>query len=82
MTDLDDNIFEKGIDFGRTFDLNLTSDKAFGAYYYLANYKTIVANGGGFDHLYRCNILTQRAWVNTTQKWHLYGARLIYKHLT
>ena len=82
VTDLDDNIFEKGIDFGKTFDLNLTSDKAFGAYYYLYASKVVITNGGGFDHLWRCNILTQRAWNSPTTKWYLIGARLMYKHLT
>ena len=81
VTDLDDNIFEKGIDFGKTFNLNLTSDKAFGAYYYLYSSKVVITNGGGFDHLWRCNILTQRAWNSPTTQWYLIGARLMYKHL-
>ncbi|MBR6502576.1 MAG: hypothetical protein IKT42_03965 [Clostridia bacterium] len=79
ITTLDNNIFAKGILFGRTYDKSLTSKKAFGGYYYLQTGLKTIANGGGFDHLYRCNITTQRAWIGTTQKWYLYGARLMYK---
>ena len=81
ITSLEDNIFARGIPFARTYDKSLTSKKAFGGYYYLKNTLVTIANGGGFDHLYRCNILTQRAWIATTQKWYLYGARLMYKDI-
>ena len=81
VTKFDDNIFTKGIPFGRTYDKSLVSTKAFGAYYYLFNTNVCIANGGGFDHLYRCNILTQRAWITSTSKWYLYGARLMYKDI-
>ena len=81
VTKFDDNIFAKGVPFGRTYDKSLVSTKAFGAYYYLHNTNVCIANGGGFDHLYRCNILTQRAWITSTSKWYLYGARLMYKDI-
>ena len=81
ITSLEDNIFARGIPFARTYDKSLTSKKAFGGYYYLKNTLVTIANGGGFDHLYRCNILTQRAWIVTTQRWYLYGARLMYKDI-
>ena len=81
ITALEHNPFIKGVDFGRSYDKNLLSTKAFGAYYYLYNGTNIIANGGGFDHLYRCNMLTQRAWVAANNQWFLYGARLMYKHL-
>ena len=82
ITTLDDNTFVKGVPFGRTYDKDLTSVKAFGGYYYLKNTLVSIANGGGFDHLYRSNIMTQRAWIATTQKWYLYGARLMFKAIT
>ena len=82
ITTLDDNTFVKGVPFGRTYDKDLTSVKAFGGYYYLKNTLVSIANGGGFDHLYRSNIMTQRAWIATTQKWYLYGARLMYKAIS
>lgn len=81
ITELDNDIFAKGVDFARAYDKSLTSTKAFGAYYYMAAYTACIANGGGFDHLYRCNVLTQRAWVAENAKWYLYGARLIYKNV-
>lgn len=84
VTDMDNGQFTKGIDFGRTFSQNLTSEKAFGAYYYLyatSNTPIVINNGGGFDHLWRCNILTQRAWGGIDAMWYLYGARLMYKHI-
>lgn len=68
--------------YGKTWDKSLVSTKAFGAYYYLNTGLRLVTNGGGFDHLYRCNMLTNRAWSNlTSDKWYLYGARLLYKHI-
>ena len=76
ITSLIDN---SGISFGKEWNKNLTSRQAFGAYYYLSKGLTIIANGGGFDHGYRCNMLTNRAWIRSDKKWHLYGARLIYK---
>jgi hypothetical protein len=42
-------------------------------------YPAICANGGGFDHRNRCNLLTTRAWVWNDTRWHLYGARLLFK---
>ena len=70
---------EPGISFGTTWTQDITSQKAFGAYYYLSDGLVIIANGGGFDHGYRCNMLTNRAWITPEIRWHLYGARLIYK---
>lgn len=81
ITTFDSGEFTKGVDFGRTFSQSLTSEKAFGAYYYLYPSDVIITNGGGFDHLYRCNMLTQRAWSSLDSQWYLYGARLMYKHL-
>ena len=82
ITDLNDFSFGKSYDFGKTWDMSLLSTQAFGAFYYLGSGTKIIANGGGFDHLYRCNMLTQRAWIRPSDKWYLYGARLLYKHLT
>ena len=81
VTDLEDNIFTKGIDFGRSFDTDLTSDKAFGGYYYLRSDNVCIANGGGFDHLWRSNMMTNRAWILDTSRWFLYGARLMFKNI-
>lgn len=78
---LDDNPFTKGRLFGKSYDMSLTSTQAFGGYYYLMSNNRTIANGGGFDHIYRCNITTQRAWISVTQKWYLYGARLMYKRI-
>lgn len=81
ITKFDDNIFTRGIPFGRTYDKSLTSKKAFGAYYYLKNDNVCIVNGGGYDHLYRCNVLTLRAWILSTNKWYLYGARMMFKQI-
>lgn len=77
------DIFAKGSVFGNAWDTSLVSTKAFGAYYYLSNRNTpvIISHGGGFDHLWRCNILTQRAWQRAIDRWYLYGARLIFKNI-
>ena len=76
-----DDLFAKGNCFGKSFNDNLTSQKAFGGYYYLANGLKCIVNGGGFDHEIRCNMLTNRAWIGSTNKWYLYGARLMYKNV-
>jgi len=81
ITSLIDESVSKDIPFGNKYDTSLLSTQAFGAYYYLNDGLNIIANGGGFDHLYRCNMLTQRAWITPEQKWYLYGARLMYKDL-
>ena len=70
-----------GISFGRDYDRNITSKESFGAYYYLRDGLNIAVNGGGFDHRNRCNLLTTRAWIAPTFRWHLYGARLIFKDI-
>lgn len=77
------DIFAKGSVFGDAYDTSLVSTKAFGAYYYLSNTNipVIISHGGGFDHLWRCNILTQRAWQNAGIRWYLYGARLMFKNI-
>lgn len=77
------DIFAKGNVFGNSWDTSLVSTKAFGAYYYLSSGNTpvIISHGGGFDHLYRCNILTQRAWQTANDRWYLYGARLMFKNI-
>ncbi len=69
------------VSFGNDFDSQLLSNQAFGAYYYLREGVNIIANGGGFDHEFRCNLLTNRAWIYPGRRWFLYGARLIYKPL-
>lgn len=84
VSSLLNDIFAKGNCFGKSFDDNLTSRKAFGAFYYLRNavdVPYIISNGGGFDHEIRCNMLTNRAWQNSTQRWYLYGARLMFKNI-
>lgn len=81
ITDLAYKGFGSGVEFGTGWDKNLDSTKAFGGYYYLFNGVMIIANGGGFDHYARCNMMTQRAWINTSDKWYLYGARLMYKNI-
>lgn len=68
--------------FGTAFRSDINSNQAFGAYYYRRDGVNIIANGGGFDHEFRCNILTNRAWIYETSRWHLYGARLMYKPTT
>lgn len=80
-----DDTFAKFVLFGGSYDKALVSTQAFGAYYYLNTGTRIIANGGGFDHKWRCNMLTQRAWIPSTgsgSKWYLYGARLLFKKLT
>ena len=76
-----DDIFAKGITLGKSYDKSLTSRKAFGAYYYTRSGTRINVNGGGFDHDVRCNMLTNRMWISTEDKWYLYGARLIFKNI-
>ena len=66
---------------GTAYNRNLISTHAFGAYYYIGDGTRCIANGGGFDHLWRCNILTNRAWIGPFTRWYLYGARLMYKNL-
>ncbi len=76
--------FAKAVPFGKSYDKSLVSTKAFGAYYYLngaTNTAYCIANGGGFDHLYRCNMLTNRAWITNGRKWYLYGARMMFKKI-
>ena len=77
------DVFAKGSCFGNAYDTSLLSTQAFGGYYYLwdSSDPVVIVNGGGFDHLYRCNMLTHRAWVWLDNKWYLYGARLMYKHI-
>lgn len=81
ISDLADETFAKSVLIGRHFDKSLTSQKAFGGYYYVADGTACIANGGGFDHLWRSNVLCQRAWIREGSRWYLYGARLMYKHI-
>lgn len=85
ITALLNDIFAKGNCFGKAFDVvhdgTLTSQKGYGGYYYLMTGIKSIANGGGFDHLYRCNILTNRAWIATSARWYLEGARLMFKRI-
>lgn len=81
ITKLMNDIFARGVNFGTAYNKALTSTKAFGAYYYLYNTRVCIVNGGGFDHLWRSNILTNRAWVNSSDKWYLYGGRLMFKNI-
>jgi hypothetical protein len=71
----------QGIAIGKSYDRNLTSTQAFGAYYYAGNGLCIAVNGGGFDHRSRCNLLTTRLWDAPDIRWHLYGARLLFKDI-
>jgi len=64
---------------GNSVNMNQLSTEGFGGHYYMYSGNRIIANGGGFDHLYRCNILTNRAWIANNNKWYLYGGRLIFK---
>ena len=79
------DIFAKGNNFGKSFDTvhdgTILSTKGYGGYYYLSDGTVCIVNGGGFDHLWRCNMLTNRAWIPATQKWYLYGARLMFKNI-
>lgn len=77
---MDDNE-PKGISFGTEYDKNLISNEAFGAFFYLSDGLNITVNGGGFDHRHRCNLLTTRAWIPPSYRWHLYGARLLFKDI-
>ena len=70
---------QRGISMGDAFDNTLTSGEAFGAYYYVFEDHGHCVNGGGFDHRIRCNLLTTRGWVYDRTRWHLYGARLLFK---
>lgn len=81
VTKLMNDVFARGVNFGTAYNKALTSTKAFGAYYYLYNTRVAIVNGGGFDHLWRSNILTNRAWLNTSDKWYLYGGRLMFKNI-
>ena len=85
MTSLLNDIFVKGNSFGKSFDTvhdgTITSQKGYGGYYYLNTGTMCVVNGGGFDHLWRCNILTHRAQVSYSTFWYLYGARLMFKNI-
>ena len=84
LTSLLNDPFAKGSCIGKTASTAITSTKAFGGYYYMYNRDNLVtiAHGGGFDHLYRCNMLTHRAWILPTTKWYLYGARLMFKKVS
>ena len=70
-----------GIAVGNSYERNMTSTQAFGAYYYAGNGLCIAVNGGGFDHRNRCNLLTTRLWDGLDMRWHLYGARLLFKDI-
>ena len=65
ITSLLNDFFAKGNNFGKSFDDvhdgTLTSKKGYGGYYYLRSGERFIVNGGGFDHLWRCNILTNGA---------------------
>ena len=83
---LDNDIFAKNVSIGRTYKQGITSKQSFGAYYYMFNsenqpYIYYIVNGGGFDHTWRSNMLTNRAWQTISSRWYLYGARLLYKNI-
>lgn len=71
----------KGISMGVDYNRTMLSTEGFGAYYYVGTGLCILVNGGGFDHRFRCNMLTTRAWDSPNRRWHLYGARLIFKEI-
>lgn len=75
------SLFSGDYPLGATFTRDLTSLQAFGGYYYMGNGTRCIANGGGFDHTWRCNMLTNRAWISPSTRWYLYGARLMFKDL-
>ncbi len=79
VTELFYDAEQPAMSFGTAFSDTLQSKQAFGAYYYLREGTNIIANGGGFDHEFRCNLLTNRAWIYHDKSWYLYGARLLYK---
>ena len=85
ITSLLNDIFARGSAFAKSFDNvhdgSITSVNGYGGYYYLNDGYNLVVAGGGFDHLWRSNILTFRAWINSAEKWYLYGARLMYKNI-
>ena len=70
-----------GIAIGNSYKRDMSSTQAFGAYYYAGNGLCIAVNGGGFDHRSRCNLLTTRLWDAPDMRWHLYGARLLFKDI-
>lgn len=82
ITSLVNDHFARGVLMGKSWDMSLLSHQAFGGYYYLNAGRMGIVNGGGFDHLWRCNMLTQRAWAAINYKWYLVGARMLYKHIT
>ena len=53
----------------------------FGDYYYLNAQASCYVHGGGFDHYWRCGLFTLRGWSSDSQRWYLYGSRLVYKPL-
>lgn len=71
----------QGVSFGESSTTSINSCQAFGAYYYVGDGLCVLVNGGGFDHRNRCNLLTTRAWDSPDVRWHLYGARLIFKDI-
>lgn len=82
VTSLTNDTFAKFVPIGKSWDKSLLSTQAFGAYYYLLHGGTFaIANGGGYDHLWRCNMLTQRAWIAEDTRWYLYGARMMFKKI-
>lgn len=82
ITSLADETFAKFALIGRSYDKSLLCGAAFGGYYYMYADRTVyIVNGGGFDHKWRCNMLTNRAWITANTKWFLYGARMMYKHI-
>ena len=83
MTKMLNDTFAKGSAFGKEYDTEhngLLSAMGFGGYYYLNNGNNLVVHGGGFDHLWRSNVLTFRGQIAANQRWFLYGARLMYKN--
>ena len=84
VTELNNDEFSKHVPFGKSFVAESDTDldeKYFGAAYYLKTGIVAIVNGGGWDHLRRCNILTNRAWLTVDDTWYLYGARLQFKQL-
>ena len=75
-------IDDSGHLFGDAYNKELLSNQAFGAYYYVkSSGESLLLNGGGFDHLWRCNMLTNRGWATADTNWYLYGSRLMYKQI-
>lgn len=79
IKNLNTDPFARGYSIGVNWDKTRVSTEGYGAYYYVRTGTMSIVHGGGFDHLWRCNMLTHRAWIDSNLRWYLYGSRLIFK---